>query len=786
MRKSGERFPIIISPSCVRDEHGNIISHVATIKDITERKRGEEVRRESEERYRTLFEDSPISLWEEDFSQVKKFIDSLRGKGVKDFRKYFENHPRAVVNCTNMVKVIDINRASLELFKAKSKEKLQHDLNNTFSEESYEAFREELISIAEGKTVFESEAVTKTLKGDKKHVVVRWSVAPGYEKTLSKVLVSISDVTELKRAREQNLLLETSKALSRTLKLDQVLKIAIEKMAKALKADRCSVVLVDEGVDSAAIRHVFVKKDLPRLILPDKRTPPDECFSQIKEILTQKGYFQIRNAETDPLPASVQSYFRKVGIKSVLLIPLILEKKLFGIFLVASVEKLRSFVSEEISLAQTISNQTAVAIQNSLLIEDLKKKHSQIIEQSKTLERQYQEQNILMKISRELSGTLNLDRILQIATKEAAQALQVDRCAALLAFPEEDYAEVRSIYVKDGESVSHILGYKIYPRDFPQAKEMLEKRKWIHIPNVYHLSGKSFAKEYFIKEGIKSVIFSPMVHGKKLVGFFVLSTMKDFKTFTKEEIKLAQTIADQVAVAIENARLLELVRRSSGDLKALSIQLINIQEDERKKIAQELHDQIGQTLFAMKMNLEMTKKNLPPDPEKLEDMKNRLTDTENLLSQTIDQIRNLTTDLRPSMLDDFGLIPALNWYIDNFSKRTNIKVYLKTKNFKPRLSSEVETTFYRIIQEALTNVAKHAQATEVSILLARENSNACLAVEDNGIGFDTKKASFPKDRLGIFSIKERVGLLNGEFEIRSKANRGTKLSVKIPLVEKRV
>jgi signal transduction histidine kinase len=362
----------------------------------------------------------------------------------------------------------------------------------------------------------------------------------------------------------------------------------------------------------------------------------------------------------------------------------------------------------------------------------------------------------------------------------------VDRCAAILAFPEEGYAEIMSIYVKGDKSVTHLLGYKLYPHNLPQAKEMFDKRKAIHIPNIYHLSDKNFAKEYFIKEGIKSALFSPMVHGKKLVGFFVLSTMEDFKTFTKEEIKLAQTIADQVAVAIENAKLLELVRRSSGDLKTLSIQLINVQEDERKKIAQELHDEIGQTLFAMKMNLEMTKKNLPANLEKFEDMKNRLIDTENLLSQTIDQIRNLTTDLRPSMLDDFGLIPALNWYIDNFSKRTNIKVYLKLKNLKPRLSSEVETTFYRIIQEALTNVAKHAQATEVSILLALKNSNACLAVEDNGIGFDAKKANFPKDRLGIFSIKERVGLLNGEFEIRSKTNRGTKLSVKIPLVEKRV
>ncbi len=168
----------------------------------TERRWAEEALKQSEARYRSLFEDSPISLWEEDFSAIKTYLDSLRASGVKDFRAHFEHHPEAVVHCAAMVKVVDVNQTTLEMYKASSKEELQNGATAVFSEESYKPFREELIYIAEGKTRLEIETIHQTLRGDKKHVALRWCVAPGYEQTLSKVLVSIIDITERKQAEE--------------------------------------------------------------------------------------------------------------------------------------------------------------------------------------------------------------------------------------------------------------------------------------------------------------------------------------------------------------------------------------------------------------------------------------------------------------------------------------------------------------------------------------------------------------------------------------------------------
>jgi len=156
----------------------------------------------SEQRYRGLFENSPISLWEEDFSLVKQRIEKLRQKGVTDFHEFFEGHPDVLIECVNKVKVLDVNKATLTLMRAANKGQLIGSLNQIVHNNIGKGFVDEFVSMAEGKTEFEWEGTANTLNDERLTVSLNWSVAPGYENTLGKVLHSLVDITDREQSEQ--------------------------------------------------------------------------------------------------------------------------------------------------------------------------------------------------------------------------------------------------------------------------------------------------------------------------------------------------------------------------------------------------------------------------------------------------------------------------------------------------------------------------------------------------------------------------------------------------------
>jgi two-component system sensor histidine kinase UhpB len=222
-----------------------------------------------------------------------------------------------------------------------------------------------------------------------------------------------------------------------------------------------------------------------------------------------------------------------------------------------------------------------------------------------------------------------------------------------------------------------------------------------------------------------------------------------------------------------------LMEKMRLERKYLS-QIIEAQENERRRISRELHDEIGQALYAIKFNLEMIDKDLPQTTPLL---RGRLGEAKSLSSQTLTAMRQLALDLRPTMLDDLGLIPTLRWYVQNFSNRLNISSNFEAMGFEEKLPPQIETAFYRIVQEALNNIAKHAEADRVEISVVRRDSKILASIQDNGKGFDLDKVLHPESPergFGIIGMQERVSLLGGQINIQSRPGSGTLIHIGVP------
>ena len=218
------------------------------------------------------------------------------------------------------------------------------------------------------------------------------------------------------------------------------------------------------------------------------------------------------------------------------------------------------------------------------------------------------------------------------------------------------------------------------------------------------------------------------------------------------------------------------LRTSADQLTALSRRLVEVQETERRQLSRELHDRVGQNLTALSINLDILRTSLSPDD--CAEQCARLSDSSALLESTVDSIEDVMAELRPPMLDDYGLLPALHWYAKDFSKRTGIEVEVSGSEGVERPAPELEIALFRIAQEALTNVAKHARAKCVQIDLEYVNGECALRVSDDGVGIDG--AARERHGLGMVNMRERTQAVGGRFIVASVPGRGTQVSVEIP------
>ena len=293
----------------------------------------------------------------------------------------------------------------------------------------------------------------------------------------------------------------------------------------------------------------------------------------------------------------------------------------------------------------------------------------------------------------------------------------------------------------------------------------------------YPLSQLSLVGE----EKLISSAWLPLIVEGKHKGMLVVG-YRQYHDYTGREMRLLTSLAEKNSIAMVNAQLYTDLLQREKELEILSGARVQAQEDERRRIAREIHDGLGQMLTAIKFNLEILEDMITPGKDERE----RIDDMKNLLDSVMKEAREISYNLMPSVLDDFGLAPALQLLSEQFSNRTNVKVQFQAHGIADRLDSNLEIGLYRIAQESLNNVSKHAEATEVNLQIIRHSNGIRLVIEDNGKGITNQPSlirATGKGGMGLPGMRDRASSMGGVLTIDSTPNNGTLITVEVPLIK---
>jgi signal transduction histidine kinase len=280
--------------------------------------------------------------------------------------------------------------------------------------------------------------------------------------------------------------------------------------------------------------------------------------------------------------------------------------------------------------------------------------------------------------------------------------------------------------------------------------------------------------ELFRELNIHTMGITGLYRQHDLIGVLIIVYIGEPIHLSEDTLALLKGLSDQAAISITNASLFEQVQRGREHQKTLVTRLVEVQENERRHIAGELHDQIGQVLTGLQFMLEASKNQTGEACVK------QITEAQDMVSGLIEQIREMSLNLRPPMLDDIGLLPTLLWHFERYTKQTGVEVIFIDSGITQRLSPDIETTVYRIIQEGLTNIARYAQVNEAFVKLTLQENILGVEITDFGFGFDSSADGSKWSTAGLAGMRERANMLG----VKSAPDQGTQILAVLPLDQK--
>jgi signal transduction histidine kinase len=549
-------------------------------------------------------------------------------------------------------------------------------------------------------------------------------------------------LTQQTATERLRVLVDTGIALSSELSLDALLQQLVEKAALLTGARYAALGVIDQ-TGTALERFLTTGIDA-------------ETHAAIGELPQGRGILGVLIREAKPLRlASLGSDPRSVGfpanhppMQTFLGVPILLRGVAYGNLYLAEKHSGDEFTDEDEELIQLLAAQAAVAIENTRLYE--------------TSTRWLHHLESLNEIGEALAGELELEPLLGLVARRLRSLVQAR--IVLIALPEPGSDRLR-ISAADGEG-SDAYGLVGMDLELGGSKtgRVLQRGRSERVDSV--LDDPEIDQQVARRMGIRSALYVPLFVGTRAIGVVVAhDKLGSTSSFTDEDVRLAESLATRAATAVE------LSERVSRDAVR---RVVEAQENERARLARELHDETGQALTSILLGLKSLDDRVETDEGRA-----AVAELRELVVSTLQDVRRLAVELRPAALDDFGLVPAIERLRDLIGEQGDVTIDVRSELGDQRLPAETETVLYRITQEAMTNVLKHADAHLVRVRLSRSGSGVTLVVQDDGRGFDPDDVR--DGSVGLIGMRERIALLGGRLTIASTEGAGTMLTAEVPI-----
>lgn len=545
-------------------------------------------------------------------------------------------------------------------------------------------------------------------------------------------------------------LVEAGIALTSELSLDAVLRKLVEAAA-ALTAARYAALGVIDRSGKGLERFIPVGVD-PQTVAEIGDPPSGRGILGV--LIRDARPLRLRDLCEDP--RSVGFPPGHPAMRTFLGVPILLRGVAYGNLYLAEKEGGDEFSEEDEEVVTLLAAQAAVAIENARLYESA----TGWLRQLETM----------MEVGNALAGELELPRLLKLIATRCREL--VGARLVFIALPGSE-GDLRIEAAANDEEAGRLVGTHL-SLESTKTGRVLERRRAERVdsllddPEVDHAMARRFAS--LTGTAVPSTgMFVPLVVRGRTIGVIAIHdkvnpAREGDLRFSDDDMRFAETFAARAAVAVDLSQRVErdALRR-----------VVAAQELERKRLARELHDETGQALTSILLGLRTVEETLSE-----ENRREALASLREIAVATLQDVRRLAVELRPKALDDFGLVPAIQRLAEGFQEQTGLRVDFEAR-LEGRLPSEIESSLYRIVQEGLTNIVKHARARHVSILLTRKDSGVAVVIEDDGRGFTTERAT--DEGLGLIGMRERLALLDGTLAVETLPGAGTTLVAEVPL-----